>query len=149
HSVEEAHVEERRVVTWYDGQHPATGPRQLAPLEAVNPAGSGLRVNDRPGDPYAETLIRTMAAMRRRKDPDEIELLRRCMRATDAGHAGAGANIKPGMPELDVYYGVNTACVQSAGQAVIVYGDFAVSRGRERRGGPPTARVLKPGDMFI
>src|SRR5260370_5085580 len=46
-SVEEAHVEERRVVDWYDGQSPAHGPRQLAPLESVNPRGSGLRVHDR------------------------------------------------------------------------------------------------------
>jgi Xaa-Pro aminopeptidase len=149
HTVDEAHVEERRLVTWYDGQHPATGPRQLAPLEAVNPAGSGLRVHDRPGDHYAETLIRTIATMRRRKDPDEIELLRRCMRATEAGHAWARANIKPGMTELDVYCGVNAACTQAAGHAVIVYGDFAVSPGPERRGGPPTDRVLTPGDMFI
>jgi Xaa-Pro aminopeptidase len=149
HSVEEAHVEDRRVVPWYDGQHPATGPRQLAPLEAVNPAGSGLRVHDRPGDPYAETLIPTLAAMRRRKDPDEIDLLRRCMRATEAGHAWARANIKPGMTELDVYCGVNSTCIKTAGHAVIVYGDFAVSPGPERRGGPPTDRVLKPGDMFI
>src|SRR5207237_1702948 len=37
----------------------------------------------------------------------------------------------------------------AAGHAVIVYGDFAVSPGPERRGGPPTARVLQPGDMFI
>ncbi len=148
-SVEEAHVEERRVVPWYDGQHPATGPRQLAPLAAVNPSGSGLRVHDRPGDPYAEILIRTVTAMRRRKDPDEIDLLRRCMRATDAGHAWARANIKPGMTELDVYCGVNSTCIQAAGHAVVVYGDFAVSPGPERRGGPPTSRVLKSGDMFI
>jgi Xaa-Pro aminopeptidase len=148
-SVEEAHVEERRVVPWYDGQHPATGPRQLAPLAAVNPSGHGLRVHDRPGDPYAETLIRTVAAMRRRKDPDEIELLRRCMRATEAGHAWARANIKPGMTELDVYGGVSAACVKAAGHPVIVYGDFAVSPGPERRGGGPTERVLKSGDMFI
>src|SRR5262249_38731406 len=33
--------------------------------------------------------------------------------------------------------------------AVIVYGDFAVSPGPERRGGPPTSRVLQPGDMLI
>jgi Xaa-Pro aminopeptidase len=148
-SAQEAHVEDRRVVTWYDGYHPATGPRLLAPLEAVNPSGSGLRVHDRPGDPYAETLIRTITAMRRRKDPDEIDLLRRCIRATDAGHAWARANIKPGMTELDVYCGVNTACIQAAGQAVIVYGDFAVCTGPERHGGPPTDRVLKPGDTFI
>ncbi|MCP6768991.1 M24 family metallopeptidase, partial [Klebsiella pneumoniae] len=32
---------------------------------------------------------------------------------------------------------------------VIVYGDFAVSPGPERRGGPPTDRVVKAGDMMI
>jgi Xaa-Pro aminopeptidase len=53
------------------------------------------------------------------------------------------------MTELDVYCGVNTACIQEAGHAVIVYGDFAVSPGPERRGGPPTRRVIQPGDMLI
>jgi Xaa-Pro aminopeptidase len=53
------------------------------------------------------------------------------------------------MSELDVYCGVNTACIGAAGHAVIVYGDFAVSPGPERRGGPPTGRVLEPGDMLI
>ncbi|HEV3445668.1 MAG TPA: Xaa-Pro peptidase family protein [Gemmataceae bacterium] len=148
-SVEQAHVDSRRVVAWYDGQSPAHGPRQLAPLERVNPDGTGLRIHDRVGDPYAAILINTIAAMRRRKDPDEIEVLRQCMRATEAGHAWARAHIKPGMTELDVYCGVNSACIQEAGHAVIVYGDFAVSPGPERRGGPPTERVLEPGDMFI
>jgi Xaa-Pro dipeptidase len=148
-SAKEAHVDEVRVVPWYDGQTPGRGPRQLALLESVNPHGSGLRVHDRPGDPYASTLIRTLADMRRKKDPDEIDLLRSCMRATEAGHAWARANVKPGMTELDVYCGVNTACIQEAGHAMIVYGDFAVSPGPERRGGPPTRRVLQPGDMLI
>lgn len=148
-SVEQAHVDERRVAQWYDGQAPARGPRQLAPLEAVNPQGSGLRVHDRIGDPYAPCVIRTIAEMRRRKDPDEIDVLRKCMRATEAGQAWARQNIRPGMTELEVYRGVNSACIDAAGHAVIVYGDFAVSPGPERRGGPPTGRVLKAGDMFI
>jgi hypothetical protein len=148
-SVAEAHVEERVVVPWYDGQSPGQGPRQLALLQGVNPAHAGLRIHDRIGDPYAATIIETVAAMRRQKDPDEVTLLRRCMRATEAGHAWARAHIKPGMTELQVYCGVNTACIEAAGHAVIVYGDFAVSPGPERRGGPPTARVLEPGDMFI
>jgi Xaa-Pro aminopeptidase len=148
-SVERAHVEERRVVPWYDGQSPGRGPRQLAPLESVNPEGRGLRVHDRLGDPYAPTIIRTVAGMRRRKDPDELEVLRRCMRATEAGHAWARAHLKPGMTELDVYNGVCAACIGTAGQPVIVYGDFAVSPGPERRGGPPTDRVLQAGDLFI
>jgi Xaa-Pro aminopeptidase len=53
------------------------------------------------------------------------------------------------MTERDVYCGVNTACIQAAGHAVVVYGDFAVSPGPARRGGPPTGRVLAPGDMLI
>jgi Xaa-Pro aminopeptidase len=53
------------------------------------------------------------------------------------------------MTELEVYCGINTACIRAAGQAVVVYGDFAVSPGPERRGGPPTDRALEPGDMLI
>jgi Xaa-Pro aminopeptidase len=153
HSVEQAHVDDRRAANWYDGQSPGKGPRQLASLDAVlslvkAPVGA-LRVHDRPGDPSCLNVLSNLAAMRRQKDPDEVDLLRRCMRATEAGHAWARANIKPGMTELDVYCGVNAACVQAASQAVIVYGDFAVSPGPKRRGGPPTGQVLKPGDMFI
>jgi Xaa-Pro aminopeptidase len=148
-SVDQAHVEERRVVNWYDGQSPGAGPRQLAALGAVNPQGSGLRIHDRVGDPYAPVVINTIAEMRRRKDPDELEVLRRCMRATEAGHIWARAHVEPDMTELDVYCGVNSACILAAGQAVVVYGDFAVSPGPERRGGPPTDRVLQASDMLI
>jgi Xaa-Pro aminopeptidase len=144
-----AHVEETKSVPWYDGQSPGRGPRQLAVLEAVNPTRGGLRVHDRPGDPYAATVIHTLAQMRRQKDADEIELLRRCMRATDAGHAWARANVRPGMTELEVYSGIVAACVQNAGMAAVVYGDFAVSPGPERRGGPATNRRIEPGDMLI
>lgn len=148
-SVDQAHVEDRRVVPWYDGQSPGRGPRQLAALGPVNPHGSGLRVHDRIGDPYAPTVIQTLARMRRHKDPDEVEALRRCMRVTEAGHAWARAQVQPGMSELDVYCGINSACIHAAEQAVIVYGDFAVSPGPERRGGPPTDRILQAGDMLI
>ncbi len=88
-SVAEAHVEERVVAPWYDGQAPARGPRQLALLGEVNPAHAGLRVHDRPGDPSAAAVVQAAAALRRQKDPDEIALLKRCMRAGEAGHAWA------------------------------------------------------------
>jgi Xaa-Pro dipeptidase len=148
-SVEEARVDERRSVPWYDGLAPAQGPRQLAVLNDVNPSHAGLRIHDRPGDPLAASVVGTIAHMRRRKDLDEIAVLRHCMRATEAGHAWARANVKPGMTELDVYCGVSTACTLAARQPVIVYGDFAVSPGPERRGGGPTDRVIEPGDMLI
>jgi hypothetical protein len=148
-TVDAAQVEERVSVPWYTGQSPGRGPRQLALLATVNPSHDGVRIHDRPGDPYAATVIHTVAEMRRRKDPDEVALLKRCMRATEAGHAWARANVKPGMTEMDVHCGINTACIHAAGRAVIVYGDFAVSPGSERRGGPATEKVLEPGDMMI
>jgi Xaa-Pro dipeptidase len=148
-SVASAQVDERTVVPWYDAQSPGRGPRQLVLLPTVNPSHGGVRTHDRPGDPYAATVVHTLADLRCRKDPDEIALLRRCMRATNAGHAWARANVKPGMTELDVYLGISSACMRAAGQAVIVYGDFAVSPGASRRGGPPTDRVIEPGDMLI
>jgi hypothetical protein len=148
-SVQEAHVEETVVVPWYDAQAPARAPRQLSLLATTNPSGPGLRFHDRPGDPYAPVLVGTIAEMRRQKDPDEVEALRRCMRAGEAGHAEARKIVRPGMTELDVYLGVSTACQRTAGRAAVVYGDFAVSPGPERTGGPPTDRVLEPGDMMI
>ncbi len=144
-----AHVDERTVVPWYDGQSPGKGPRQLALVAAVNPAHAGLHIHDRPGDPDAALVITTLAQMRRQKDDDELAVLRRCMRAGEAGHAWARANVQPGMTELDVYTGIVAACTRSAGHAVVVYGDFAVSPGPERRGGPATDRVIEPGDMLI
>jgi len=148
-STTQPHVDETRVVPWYNGQAPAHGPRRLAPLERVNPTGPGLRIHDRVGDPDATAVIQTVTQMRRQKDPDEIELLRHCMRATEAGHTWARANIKPGMTELDVYCGVQNACIRQVGRPVIVYGDFAVCPGPERHGGAPTDRIIEPGDMFI
>jgi Xaa-Pro aminopeptidase len=144
-----AHVEEQRSIPWYDGNSVAHGPRQLAVLAEVNPMRAGLRVHDRPGDLLAAQLIHTIAQMRRQKDPDEVAMLKTCMRATDAGHAWARANVKPGMTELDVYSGICGACVKAAGMPVIVYGDFVVSPGSSRRGGTPTDRVVQAGDMMI
>ena len=144
-----AHAEEQRSIPWYDGQTPGHGPRQLAVMSAVNPMRSGLRIHDRPGDPMASQLINTVTDMRRQKDPDEVAQLKTCMRVTEAGHSWARANVKAGMTELDVYAGINGACAAAAGMPVIVYGDFAVSPGPERRGGAPTDRVLEAGDMLI
>jgi Xaa-Pro aminopeptidase len=71
------------------------------------------------------------------------------MAATDAGHAWARASIRAGMTELDVYAGIVAACQRQVGRALIVYGDFAVSPGSARRGGPATDRVLANGDLMI
>jgi len=143
-SVKLAHVDEQVAAPWYDGQSPAHGPRQLA-YAALLPAPPC----DLPGQPFAEHVVTTLADMRRRKDPDEVEVLRACCRAGEAGQAWALANTRAGMSELDAYAGVSAACNAVVGEHVIVYGDFAVSPGPARHGGPPTRRVLVNGDLVI
>ena len=146
-TAEQAHADDRQVLPWYDGQSPEKAPRRLVLRPVLERFGG--RVHDAPNDPLGPTVIETLAKLRRRKDSDELEVIRTCMRATDAGHAWARQNVKPGMTELQVYEGVSQVCVEAVGHPAIVYGDFAVSPGSSRRGGPPTRQVLAAGDMFI
>ena len=146
-SVKQAHVDERDIVPWYDGQNPAKGPRELILQRVVEQQGG--RLHDSLSDPLSVGIFNALAELRRRKDPDEIELLRKCMKATNAGHAWARKNVRAGMTELEVYTGMAKVCSESAGQAVIVYGDFTVSPGSAKRGGSPTEHVLVDGDMLI
>lgn len=142
-----AFVDERKALTWYTGQEPQTGNRRMtlrAPLEAA-----GGRVHDFIGDPLAPQVFAIIADMRRRKDPDEVALLKTCMKACDAGHAWGRANIKPGMTELEAYAGVAGAVYTALGHFTTVYGDFTISTGAKKRGGPPTPHKLEAGEFFI
>ena len=145
-TVEQAHVDERTPVMWYSGQDPGDGPRQLLLRPVVEVTGG--RIHDSLADPLAPRLYEVTSAMRRRKDPDEVELLRTCMRATEAGHVWARENIKAGIRELAVYAGVAWAAYKSLGHWAVVYGDFTVTNGT-KRGGPPTPHVLKKGETYI
>jgi Xaa-Pro dipeptidase len=148
-SIKNAQVDEFQAVPWYDGQSPGRIPRQIVPFRAVTQALGSPRVHDHPADPVGPAVVRTVTEMRRQKDPDELDLLRRCMLAGKAGQDWAKANVEPGMTELDVYNSIAAAVNRDAGRHVITYGDFAVCTGPDRRGGPPTDRVLKAGDTLI
>src|SRR5580698_443515 len=145
-SVELAHVDVRNGLPWYTGQEPAVGPHRMvlrAPVEK-----NGGRIHDSLADPLCPQIYDIVTQLRRVKDPDEVELLKCCMRATEAGHAWCRAHIAPGMTELDVYAGVAAACYKELGQFGIVYGDFSVTNGK-KRGGAPTPHLLKKGETFI
>jgi Xaa-Pro dipeptidase len=146
-SVEEAHSDERVQVKWYDGKSAGEGPRRLILRDVVELTGG--RIHDGLADPLAPELWRAVAEMRRAKDPDEVEVLRACMRAAEAGHDWARRKVQPGLTELHVYSGVFHRCSRAVGRPVVVYGDFAVSPGSSRRGGPPTDREIRPGETLI
>jgi Xaa-Pro aminopeptidase len=91
-----------------------------------------------------------LIALRERKDPDEIELVRRSARAGEAGHACSWQAARTGATELEVYRAMAGACVEAAGMPVVVYGDFASGpRTWTERGGGPTGRRLEAGDLMI
>ncbi len=88
--------------------------------------------------------------LRRAKHSDEVELLKRCMRAGEAGHARALDVIRPGLTEFQLYREVQDAAQQAAGCPCLVYGDFrANSADMPKAGGLPTDHVLQDGELFI
>lgn len=88
--------------------------------------------------------------LRRCKLPDEVQLLRTCMQAGDAGHAAAFEVAAAGKTELDVYLAIQQAAQRQVGGAAIVYGDFrSTNAERHKAGGLPSANVLAAGDLLI
>lgn len=101
----------------------------------------------KPGAVDLGTLLRRL---RRKKDSDEIELLRFSARIMEAGHARAREVIAPGVSELDVFTEVQAACQRAAGRAVLLYGDFRANQPKQpKAGGLPTGHLLQEGDLFI
>lgn len=91
-----------------------------------------------------------LRSLRRTKEADEIEVLKRCMRAGEAGHRRALEIVGPGLSEIDLYREVQSAVVAEAGEPVLVYGDFrATSAAVPNAGGRPTEYRLREGDLFI
>lgn len=146
-SWEGAFADEKTAVKWYDGISPGNGPRRTILRPIAEQAGG--RVHDSLGDEMCALIHGVASELRRAKDDDEIALIARCCRSAEAGMAWARANIRAGVTELDMYEGVWKACSDQVGQPVIVYGDFAVTHGSNKRGGPPTNHVLADGETMI
>jgi Xaa-Pro aminopeptidase len=113
------------------------------------PAGivEGLRASR--GEIRFTDVAATLRDLRRRKDADEMELVRRSITAGDAAHAAALSHARPGMTELDVYRLVADAAQQAAGEQALVYGDFASGPRCIDKGGPATDRVIRRGDCVL
>lgn len=175
----EPHIDEHIQVGWYDHQHSVKN-RDHALLEAVGrvserlfgrdgvveaewlPVGAfeslGLdrethsvrkekRIEARREPVDLGTVIRSL---RRQKEPDEIALIRSCIRAGEAGHLRAREIVRPGISELEVYLEVQKAALHAAGRPGMIYGDFrATNAALHSAGGPPTDYRLQQGDLFI
>jgi Xaa-Pro dipeptidase len=114
------------VARFYDGRHSAALRKALMArfaleqLETRSITGLGIEGGTAP----AATILglmrvldagsvfdmdSTIRQLRRAKDPDELDLIRKIMAIAEAGHARALQQVRPGMTELEVYLLVTSA----------------------------------------
>lgn len=86
-----------------------------------------------------------LVEMEKRKDPDEIECIRRSVQADLAGYRAAQAAIAPGVNELEVLAAGQRAAELYAGQPVYHGGDYASGE----IGGFARNRQIERGELYI
>ena len=163
---EPAFADEKILPAWYDGKHTATTrPSKLVSTVLDRLGGCpGMRFGIEPShlpigvwsglkktrsDARFVDIEPHLHALKRRKDPDEVALLRKSMAAGEAGFAAALEGIEPGMTELEAYLLINEACMEAAGEQAIVYGDFVTGPRTVKGGGMPTDRKIEKGDLVL
>lgn len=87
--------------------------------------------------------------MRKRKDPDELQLIAGCVKAIEAGYAVARPAIHPGATGLDVFKEMHGEIVRHAGYNLKFEADFACGMRAINGGGTPLRREILAGDLYI
>jgi Xaa-Pro aminopeptidase len=162
---ERAHVDERIIAGWYNGRTSAPE-RQHVLVEAAidamqNRGGSSIGFDQMVPPALCLHLARTRQGLgavfvndpawrlMRRKDEDEIALLRRVIAAMEAAFSRAESDVHQGMTELQVFALVSRTVNDELGEQALVYGDFASGPRTVEKGGPPTGRAIRKGDLFL
>lgn len=163
---EAAFVDQRRTVTWYRGQEPATDRQALVleelreAFEELKPKRAGVSVARLPGTSYMSLTDRSgrgamidvdpvIRRMRVQKDADEIELLRTCGAVVSHVMEAAWKHARPGMSELDLFRFMQSEAGRLVGHPVRLYGDVVSGPRCEAIGGPPTDRKIQAEELVL
>ncbi|SFJ65068.1 M24 family metallopeptidase [Planctomicrobium piriforme] len=177
-AVHEPYINRTSLVTWYDHKHSVSN-RDHALFKALSdvashlqgrsglleaewlPTGAAALLNpelyefsshQEPGAfPFVD-LGSILRLLRRRKDPDEIALMKQCMVAGNAGQARLFEIAEEGITEFAIYREVQKAALEAAGRPALIYGDFRACHAADpKTGGLPAdeGRKLQKGDLFI
>lgn len=177
-AIHQPYVDKTNITTWYDHKHSVID-RDHALFRAVGEVVSTLKSrrglieaewlpvgaaalldpqfyefssNQSPGASPFLDLGAMLRSLRRVKHQDEIELLKQCMAAGEAGQARLLEVVREGVSEMEVYVEVHKAANLAAGRPAIVYGDFRACFADEpKNGGLPVngGRRLQRGDLYI
>ena len=84
--------------------------------------------------------------LRRKKDADELAMIRRAIACTDVMYSRAKEIIRPGITELQVFNELQAAAVDEAGEPLTACGnDYRCNS----PGGPPRPRPSGAGELFV
>lgn len=84
--------------------------------------------------------------LRRCKDPDELQMIRKAIDCTAAMYRRAREIIRPGITELEIFSQLHAAAVEVAGEPLTALGnDYQCNS----PGGPPRPRPVKAGELYI
>jgi Xaa-Pro dipeptidase len=95
-----------------------------------------------------EPIDTVLWQMRRRKDDDELALMRKAAKCAEAMYRKAREIVRPGVPETEVFVELNAAATREAGEPLSAYlgNDYASGAG----GGPPRpGREAKAGEIYV
>jgi Xaa-Pro aminopeptidase len=90
-----------------------------------------------------------LLAMRKKKDPDEVEVLRRTAGLSGFCYQTAGEAIAPGRRDIDIYAACYEAYVRTMGEYVTFAGDFLAGEDTLKVTGGPSGRLLETGQTMI
>jgi Xaa-Pro aminopeptidase len=96
----------------------------------------------------AEPVDAVLWQLRRRKDPDELALLRKAAACADAMFRRARQVVRPGVTELEVFAELNAAAINEAGEALtaLLGNDYTCGGGG---GWPRRGRAAREGELYI
>jgi Xaa-Pro aminopeptidase len=91
---------------------------------------------------------RTLLRLRKKKEDDEIAIIKQNLEYCAAAYSAARKAIKPGVTEIEVFNAMQAAVVLEAGTSLELPGDFACGERSIRGGGAPTTRQVLAGDLY-
>ncbi|QDU41493.1 putative peptidase [Maioricimonas rarisocia] len=93
-----------------------------------------------------EDVEADLQRLRRKKESDELAMIRHAVAATEAMYAAAREVIAPGVSELTVFSRLHAAAVEVLGEPPTALGnDFCCGS----PGGPPRPRAIEAGELYI
>ncbi len=99
-----------------------------------------------PGRTELADIEPDLLRLRRRKDADELALIRQAIAGTGRMYARAREIVRPGIGELDVFNQLQAACVEAFGEMLTGTGnDYQCAA----PGGPPRDRAAEAGELYI